>query len=137
LIIFSRCDDDGNSWVEILIDTIGFLGDGESGGGFGMGGGVEGLVDVGLGLEVLDANIGDVLFVENKSESHQSNVILEGSSYRDVEVCVHQSLEIKVLFAFVADLQCGLQGILCKGDTVNQPKLTRPRLTELLSKHRV
>jgi hypothetical protein len=63
LVILSRGDDNGNGWVETLVNTISFLGDGESGGGFGMGGGVEGLVDVGLGFEVLNADIGDVLFV--------------------------------------------------------------------------
>lgn len=61
LIVRCSGDNDRFGGVQVLVDTVGLFGDGQRRGRFSVCAGIAGLVDVGLGLEVLDADIGDVL----------------------------------------------------------------------------
>lgn len=96
-----------------------------------MSGRVADLVDVGLGLEVLDANIGDVLLKLVATNARQKS----REPYRNSQVGVHQDLEVEVLLALVRDIQRGRQSILRQGDTVDESELIRPSLLEVLAQH--
>lgn len=48
-----------------------------------MGGSLAGLVDVGLGLEVLDANSGDILCISVSLESFKNKVCIGKNSQED------------------------------------------------------
>lgn len=100
-----------------------------------MRGGVAGLVDVGLGFEVLDADVGDILFVLDTAHSAGKNV--STGSYLNLQVRVHQDLELEVLFALIRNLQRGRQRILGESNAVDKPKLVRPGLPKLLAQHAV
>lgn len=101
--------------------------------------GIAGLVDVGLGLEVLDADIGDILTrsaLRSVAGPHSIGRPRK-QSYLDVQIRVHQDLELKVLFAFICDLQRGFECALGQRDAVNQAKLIWPGLAEFLAQHGV
>lgn len=60
-VVVGSGDDDGHSGVHVLVDAVRLLRDGDRGRGFRLEGVVVRLVRVGLVLEVLDANLGDIL----------------------------------------------------------------------------
>lgn len=100
---------------------------------------VAGLVDIGLGLEVLNPNVGDVLYLCEPRKLLATRVRREekGWGYLHTQVGVHQDLELKVLLALVGDLERGPKRVLGQRDAVHQSKLVRPHLTELLAQHGV
>lgn len=98
-----------------------------------MRGGVAGLVDVGLGFEVLDADVGDILFGLDAAHSAGKDVTM--SAYLHLQVRVHQDLELEVLLALIGHLQRGCQRIFGQSNAVDKPKLIRPSLPKLLAQH--
>lgn len=96
---------------------------------------VAGLVDIGLGLQVLNPNVGNVLYLCESRKLRATRV--RGGVYLHAQVGVHQDLELKVLFALVGDLKRGPERVLGQCDAVHQSKLVRPHLPELLAQHGV
>lgn len=109
--------------------------------GFGLRACVLRLVNVRLGLEVVNADLGDVLF---RSAQTDTVVILPSlllppwmQPYLNTQVRMQQHLELKVLATLVLHLQRRPQPFLAERDTVHQTKLVRPRLAELIAEHRM
>lgn len=130
-LVIGGGDDDRLLRVKVLVNTIDLLCDDQGIRGLGVSGRVADLVDVGLGLEVLDANIGDVLLKLVATNARQKS----REPYRNSQVGVHQDLEVEVLLALVRDIQRGRQSILRQGDTVDESELIRPSLLEVLAQH--
>lgn len=67
-VVVGRGHDDGHGRVHVLVDAVRLLRDGDRGRGFRLDGVVVGLVRVGLVLEILDANLGDILASSSVSQ---------------------------------------------------------------------
>lgn len=96
-----------------------------------MRGCVLNLVDVGLGFEVVDADLGDVLFLSVSAQSQCADV---AGTHLNTQIGMHQDLELKVLATVVLHLQRRSQSFLAQGDAVHERKLVWPRLAEVLAK---
>lgn len=83
-----------------------------------MGACVADLVDVGLGLKTLNADVGNILCLLDPSQLVRYGA--EGDElYLHGQVCVHQDLEFKVLLTLIGDLEGGSERILGQSDAVH------------------
>lgn len=107
--------------------------------GFGLRACVLRLINVRLGFEVVDADLGDVLlglFISTAILQCKPDTAAD-RSYLNTQVRMQEHLELKVLSTLVLHLQRRPQPFLAESDTVHQTKLVGPRLTEVIAEHGV